>query len=93
MLKTIRHPNIVKYFYSEENSPANVNVNHVKCLLITESIRPLSNLINELNKEEIIRGLFSITTAISFLHDKVKFHLFSFLIISINIFLILIGFN
>lgn len=64
-LKTIRHPNIVKYLYSKE--PPNS-----KCILITESLRPLTCLLSDLSHEQIVRGLYGITNAILFLHDKVK---------------------
>ena len=69
MLKTLRHPNIVKYIYSEE-SPL-TNASHFKCLIITELIRPLTSVIAELSKEQLIRGMFNITNAISFLHEQV----------------------
>ncbi len=64
----LRHPNIVKYLYSEEQQ--NLNINHSKCLLITESIRPLNSVIGSLSKDQIICGIFGITNALSFLHDK-----------------------
>ena len=65
MLKTIRHPNIVKYLYSNEQTQVN------SCILITESIIPLKSLLNELKYEQIISGLYGITCAIEFLHNKV----------------------
>ena len=74
MLKTLRHPNIVKYIYSEE-TPL-INTNNFKCLLITELIRPLTSVFDDLSKEQIIRGIFSVTNAISFLHEKVGFYLY-----------------
>jgi serine/threonine protein kinase len=68
IIKTVRHPNIVKYLYSEEPSSSH----NLKCLLITESIRPLNSLIETLNKEQIIRGLYCITSSLTFLHEKLK---------------------
>ena len=67
-LKVLRHPNIVKYLYSEE--PQNMNHGHFKCLLITESIRPLNSIINVLSKEQILSGVFGITSGFAFLHEK-----------------------
>lgn len=74
----MRYPNIVKYFYSEEPPPSQQNStsHHVhanlKCLLITEFIRPISNLIDNLSSEQIMHGIYGITNAIHFLHDKVQ---------------------
>ena len=62
-LKTLRHPNIVKYLYSKEPP-------HSKCILITEPLRPLSCLMNNLSREQIVRGLYGITNAVLFLHEK-----------------------
>lgn len=70
IIKTVRHPNIVKYLYSEE--PSSLNHHNLKCILITESIRPLNSLIETLNKEQIIRGLYCITNSLAFLHDKLR---------------------
>ncbi|CAF1012299.1 unnamed protein product [Brachionus calyciflorus] len=77
-IKTLRHPNIVKYFYSQE--PPNS-----KCLLITESLRPLNSLIDDLSKEQIIRGLYGISNAILFLHEKVNVSHNNLSVISINL--------
>ncbi len=60
----MRHPNIVKFLYSEESTQVS------KCLLITESIRPLKVFVNVLSKEQILRGVFGITNALVFLHEK-----------------------
>lgn len=65
-LKTLRHPNIVKYFYSEEPPPSHCP------LLITEFIRPLSSLIDNLNAEQIMHGIYNITSSLHFLHSKCK---------------------
>ena len=79
-LKTLRHPNIVKYFYSEE-PPSSQHQNHhhtqsfhhnIRCLVITEYIRPLNSLIESLNNEQIMHGIYGITKAIHFLHDRVQ---------------------
>jgi SCY1-like protein 3 len=67
----LRHPNIVKYFYSEE-SPLINQANHFKCLLITEYIRPLATILKDLSSEQIIHGIYGVTQAVHFLHDKVK---------------------
>jgi hypothetical protein len=67
----LRHPNIVKYFYSEETSLLN-HPTHFKCLLITEYIRPLTSILNELSSEQIIHGIYGLTQAVHFLHEKVS---------------------
>ncbi|RNA06863.1 hypothetical protein BpHYR1_012605, partial [Brachionus plicatilis] len=64
-LKTLRHPNLVKYLYSKEPP-------HSKCILITESVRPLTCLLGDLSREQIVRGLYGITNAVLFLHQKVQ---------------------
>lgn len=74
MIKTLRHPNIVKYFYAEECQLTNAM--HGKCILITESVRPLNVVIEELSKEQIIRGIFGFTNAICFLHNRVSSAIF-----------------
>lgn len=63
-LKTLRHPNIVKYLYSKEPP-------HSKCILITEPLRPLSCLLSNLSREQVVRGIYGITNAVLFLHEKV----------------------
>ncbi len=76
ILKTLRHPNIVKYFYSEEPPPSQQQTHNLhvqaslKCLLITEFIRPISSLIDNLNSEQVMHGIYGITNAIHFLHEK-----------------------
>ncbi len=67
----MRHPNVVKYLYSEEPHH-NLHHNNLKCLLITEYIRPLSTLIDSLNIEQIMHGIYGITNALNFLHEKAK---------------------
>lgn len=67
----MRHPNIVKYFYSEEFPLIN-QANHFKCLLITEYIRPLATILKDLSSEQKIHGIYGVTQAVHFLHDKVK---------------------
>lgn len=77
-LKTLRHPNVVKYFYSEEPPPSQQQSHsysaqaNLKCLLITEFIRPVNLFIETCNYEQVMHGIFGITNAIHFLHDKVK---------------------
>lgn len=75
-LKKIRHPNIVKYFYSEEPVKSQVPIPHThpsfKCVLITEFVRPLTNLVESLTSEQIYHGIYGITNAIQFLHEKTQ---------------------
>lgn len=68
MLKSLRHPNITKYLYSEE-SPLSTQTN-IKCLLICESLRPLSTSLNDLSNEQVICGLYGVINAVVFLHEK-----------------------
>jgi hypothetical protein len=73
-LKRLRHPNIVKYFYSEEPQALSTHTN-TKLLLITEGVRPLVGVgavLDELSKEQIISGLYGITNAVLFLHERVN---------------------
>ena len=70
----------MKYFYSEEpaisqhHGQNNHNVPHpnTKCLLITEFIRPITILIENLSTEQVMHGIYGITTAIQFLHEKAQ---------------------
>jgi serine/threonine protein kinase len=72
MIKTLRHPNIVKYLHSEETDLLQANINHAKCLLITELIKPLVLVSEHFSKEQTLSGLYSLTKALAFLHDKAQ---------------------
>lgn len=63
-LRRLRHPNILKYLYSETTQSS------LSCILITEPSIPLINVLNGLKYDELISGLYGITCAIDFLHSK-----------------------
>lgn len=70
MLKGIRHPNIARYLFAEENTQSN---GLVKCVLIVESMRPLTNFTSSgelLSLEQLVSGVHGLTNALAFLHDK-----------------------
>lgn len=77
-LKKLRHPNIVKYFYSEEPPPSQQQSQshhaqaNLKCILITEFIRPVANLVGNLTNEQIMHGIYGITNAIQFIHERAQ---------------------
>jgi hypothetical protein len=78
MLKSIRHPNIARYLFAEDNSSgsggSNSNSSHhhsnLKCILIVESMRPLAAHSGEMSFEQLISGVYGLTNALAFLHDK-----------------------
>lgn len=81
MLKGIRHPNIARYLFAEESGHSNSGGGTsgsgsglFKCVLIVESMRPLSwftsNGDHHLSMEQLVSGIHGITTAVAFLHDK-----------------------
>lgn len=43
-----------------------------KCVLITEFVRPITTLIESLTGEQISHGIYGITNAIQFLHEKTQ---------------------
>ena len=63
-LKVLRHPAVLKYHALYEDS------NEV--YLITEPVIPLDMVIDTLDVNEIIAGLFNIVQALDFLHEKVR---------------------
>lgn len=81
MLKGIRHPNIARYLFAEESGHSNSGGGTggsgglFKCVLIVESMRPLSWFTasgehHHLSMEQLVSGIHGITTAVAFLHDK-----------------------
>ena len=62
-LKVLRHPAILKYHASYEDSS--------ETYLITEPVVPVEAVIEDLDVREIVAGLFCIVQALDFLHDKV----------------------
>ncbi|XP_031569529.1 protein-associating with the carboxyl-terminal domain of ezrin-like [Actinia tenebrosa] len=60
-LKVLRHPAILKYYGSYENS---------EVVMVTEPVQPLENVLHELDVDEIIAGLYNIVQALVFLHEK-----------------------
>ena len=61
-LKILRHPSILKYHESFENSKG--------ITIVTEPVCPLECVIETLDLTEIISGLFDILGALVFLHEK-----------------------
>ncbi|XP_064616108.1 LOW QUALITY PROTEIN: protein-associating with the carboxyl-terminal domain of ezrin-like [Liolophura sinensis] len=63
-LKTLRHPHILRYVASGQNSDGSY--------LMTERVVPLDAVLSSLTFEEVVSGLRDILEALIFLHDTVK---------------------
>ncbi|XP_013088434.2 protein-associating with the carboxyl-terminal domain of ezrin-like [Biomphalaria glabrata] len=62
ILRTLRHPNIIRFIGFSESS------SHV--WLATESVVPLVSFVQELSSEELCVGLYDILQGLDFLHSK-----------------------
>lgn len=65
MLRTTRHPHILKHVATFNESR--------QTTLVTEHAIPLDVAIERQEKDEIFVGLYNILEAIIFLHDRVSF--------------------
>jgi SCY1-like protein 3 len=63
----LRHPAILKYYASYENS---------EVVMVTEPVQPLDYVLHELDVDEIIAGLYNVVQALVFLHEKVRNNFF-----------------
>ncbi|XP_033119128.1 protein-associating with the carboxyl-terminal domain of ezrin-like [Anneissia japonica] len=61
-LKVLRHPTILKFFASCNNVEGTY--------LITEQVKPLDLVLENLSSEEICVGMFNVIEALSFLHTR-----------------------
>ncbi|XP_071097282.1 protein-associating with the carboxyl-terminal domain of ezrin-like isoform X2 [Haliotis cracherodii] len=62
-LRTLRHPNLLRFIASGVNSDGSY--------LVTERVQPLENTLTSLHPLEICAGLHSVLEALLFLHDTV----------------------
>ncbi|XP_046583622.1 protein-associating with the carboxyl-terminal domain of ezrin-like isoform X2 [Haliotis rubra] len=62
-LRTLRHPNLLRFIASGVNSDGSY--------LVTERVQPLENTLTSLHPFEICAGLHSVLEALLFLHDTV----------------------